>query len=143
MSGNKAEVDGKPFAISIRKTEFVLTGSIPTNDTLFYINRLTGEYAITPASLRGDLRKLEWSREGEGASPFHGTFDSLPAWSVPEISMSVLHLQLSGRCAGIEGLLGLVLLLVEAAARLLGARLAPFRLARMVRPRCSDSERRR
>jgi hypothetical protein len=74
MSGNKAEVDGKPFAISIRAIEFVLTGPIPTNDTLFYINRLTGEHAITPASLRGDVRRLEWSREGEGCKPVSRRF---------------------------------------------------------------------
>jgi hypothetical protein len=74
ISGSNAEVDGKPFAISVRATEFVLTGPIPANDTLFYINRLTGEYAITPASLQGDASKLEWSRKGEGCKPVSRRF---------------------------------------------------------------------
>ena len=52
-----AEFDGKTYRLSETTTEFTLTGPLSANDTIIYINRLTGEYAITPASLGGDSKK--------------------------------------------------------------------------------------
>lgn len=67
-----AEIDGKSYKLTETPSSLTLTGPLPTSDTQVYINRLTGEYAITPSSLRSGSRALEWSRDGEGcrkASP--------------------------------------------------------------------------
>lgn len=61
-----AEFDGKPYRLSESQTEFTLTGPAPADDTVVYINRLTGEFAITPAALSGNPKKLEESGKGEG-----------------------------------------------------------------------------
>jgi hypothetical protein len=65
--GERAEVDGKRYEMKQSRTEFTLTGPIPKYDRVFYINRLTGEWALTPSTLRGDpTGKLESSAKGEG-----------------------------------------------------------------------------
>jgi hypothetical protein len=61
-----AEVDGKRYAVSKTETEFTLTGPIPAHDTVMYINRLTGEFAITPAYVGSASNIHEDSGKNEG-----------------------------------------------------------------------------
>ena len=64
---NYAEVDGSHYRMKKTRTEFTLTGPRPKYDRVFYINRLTGEWALTPSALNGDpAGKLESSGKGEG-----------------------------------------------------------------------------
>jgi hypothetical protein len=65
--GDRAEIDGKRYRLAENQTEFTLTGPDPKYDRIMYINRLTGEWALTPSSLEGDSAgKLESSGKGEG-----------------------------------------------------------------------------
>jgi hypothetical protein len=58
----KAVFDGQTYRLLETTTDFTLTGPLPEASTRVYINRLTGEYAITPSFLSGDAKALEWSR---------------------------------------------------------------------------------
>ena len=61
-----AEVDGSHYRMKKTRTQFTLTGPSPKYDRVFHINRLTGEWALTPSALNGDpTGKLESSGKGE------------------------------------------------------------------------------
>jgi hypothetical protein len=61
-----AEFDGQQYQLSEAPLQFRLIGPIPANDTIVYIYRLIGTYAITSVSANGDVKRIEWSREDEG-----------------------------------------------------------------------------
>lgn len=64
---DRAEVDGSRYQLRETSAEFTLTGPAPKNDRVLYINRLTGEWVLTPSTLNGDpTGKLESSGKGEG-----------------------------------------------------------------------------
>jgi hypothetical protein len=65
IDGTRAEVDGKPYQLSESAVQYTLTGPVPANDTTFAINRLTGEWYITPSSPHGDAMQMEYSAQGE------------------------------------------------------------------------------
>lgn len=65
IDNTTAEVDGQRYHVSESATQFILTGPIPVNDTIFGINRLTGEWYINPSSMQGDFTKLEYSVDGD------------------------------------------------------------------------------
>jgi hypothetical protein len=61
-----AEFDGKQYQLSETPLQFRLFGPVPANDTIVYIYRPTGDYAITSVFPNGDVKKTEWSRKDEG-----------------------------------------------------------------------------
>ncbi len=64
---DRVEVDGSRYQLRETNTELTLTGPAPKNDRVLYINRITGEWALTPSTLNGEpAGKLESSGNGEG-----------------------------------------------------------------------------
>ena len=63
----EAEVDGARYRLLQTQTEFTLTGPSPKYDLAMYINRLTGEWAVTPnLDQPNSIGKTESSGKGEG-----------------------------------------------------------------------------
>jgi hypothetical protein len=60
-------VSCRGYRLRENHTEFTLTGPAPKYDRVLFINRVTGEWALTPSTLHGGpTGKLESSEKEEG-----------------------------------------------------------------------------